>query len=131
MFCTILLILNQGLRHFKKVGTAEKGSIDFEMGDQALLHNCIRGGIWFDTESACFLLCFWWQKQNVLKSSLGLYFHTLVVEFFWFTKLQFKTERKIHAKAITNAFRDAGWVSLESFSALGGRSKWFTWGGWG
>lgn len=131
MFSTILLILNQGLRHFKKVGTAEKGSIDFEMGDQALLHNCIRGGIWFDTESACFFIVFLVAKTKRFEKLSGSLLSYLVVEFFWFTKLQFKTERKIQAKAITNAFRDAGWVSLESFSALGGRSKWFSRGGWG
>ena len=40
------------------------------------------------------------------KSSLDLYCHPLIIELFWFTKLWFRIEEKIHTKAVTNVFRD-------------------------
>ena len=34
------------------------------------------------------------------KSTFGLYFHPFIIEFFWFTWLQFNIEEKMHIKTI-------------------------------
>ena len=42
------------------------------------------------------LLIFWWQEKIAFKGPFDLYFHLLIIEFFWFALLQFKVEEKIH-----------------------------------
>ena len=77
------------------------------------------------------------QKGIVFKTSLDLCFHPLIIEFFSYYELRFKTKEKIHTKAVVDVSRGKtlGRESFGSHSALeenhltGGE---FTWGdcGW-
>ena len=42
---------------------------------------------------------FFGEKKPTFKSPFDLYFHPFIIEFFWFAKLRFKIEEKIHIKA--------------------------------
>ena len=72
---TILSI--QGVEKiFEKESKTEKGGIDFEIVDLGTF-----------THLHCWLKkisCFWWQKKIAFKSSIDLYLHPFIIEFFWF-----------------------------------------------
>ena len=68
---------------------------------------------WWHKPIYMFVCCFFFQnnfsqkfvslltkKEKVLKASFNLYPHHLIVEFFWFAKLRFRFEEKLHAKAV-------------------------------
>ena len=82
----------------------EKEAIDFETGDVSIFADYC----WWLREipwRACLLFG---DKEMAFKNSLDLYLQTLITEFFWFTELQFKIERKIHIKAVVDVSRGSG-----------------------
>ena len=80
------------------------------------MHICIGGWRKFHAEPLCFFIIFWWQKI-AFESSLDVYFHPFIIEFFWLAQLQFKMKEKIHAKQRFSCFSWEG-IGREIFSLV-------------
>ena len=70
--------------------------------------------------SAFFFFFFLKQKIVGFKSHIDMYFHSLIIEFFWFDYLEFQIKKKIHTMVVV--------MSLEEERVAG---KWLTLGVWG
>ena len=99
---------------FRRERTAENGPIDF--WSRRYRHICI---LVLEVEKnlmqslSSFLLLFG-DKKIAFKSPFELYFHSVIIEIFWFAKLQFKIEEKIHMMCLE--------VLEERFSCFPGRN---------
>ena len=54
------------------------------------------------------------KNRQALKSFLDQYFHPLIIEFFLFALIPFKTKEKIHIKAVADMLRREGRVGNSS-----------------
>ena len=72
------------------------GALILKEGIYAPLHNGTGG--WKKNYTELFYY-FFGEKKPTFKSPFDLYFHPFIIEFFWFAKLRFKIEEKIHIKA--------------------------------
>ena len=89
MRMTILVTL---LRYFLKSG--DNRIMRHWFWNRGLRCNCI-GGWWkFPSEPVCVFHCFFGDKKR-FESLIYLYFHPLIIRFFWLALMQFKLEEKI------------------------------------
>ena len=63
--------------------------------DEALIISC---------RPCLFFIVFWWQKKNIA-FKIYIYFQHLIIEFFWFAKLRFRIEEKMHTKSVFDVSR--------------------------
>ena len=104
---------------------AENEGVDFKVGDIGTSANMYwkLNKISF---RACLLFCFFGSKKVAFKSSLHVYVHLLVIEFFWFAQLLFRIKEKIHTEVVVVS-RGAGgnWVGFPRRLWSLSCSRWF------
>ena len=64
-----------------------------------MLYSCIGDLKEILEEPDCFFTVFWWQRRIDFKSSLNIYSHPWLLNFFWLAQLSFRIEETIHTKA--------------------------------
>ena len=130
MFVYYFVDPNPGVEiFFKKEGATEKGDADSEIGDWGTLAHlyCVMRKI--HAEPVYFVIVFFsfsfffvflvTKKKNIFWKLLGLYFHHLIIEFFWVIQLQFEIKGKIHTKTLVDVSRGGGAGTFGSCFARG------------
>ena len=86
---------------FKKEGATEQKRVDFQAGGWGTSCTIIFEG-WrvIHVQPVCFLVI---NEEYVLKALL--YLNPLIIEFFWYSELQFRIEEKIHTEVAIDVYR--------------------------